>query len=184
MLTSGVVISIPGLIPKDSISVNTSTGTPLDNFPDVQRAQFCSSEDAARSNHYVKEYKIPTPCTQPLAITSDAEGNLWFTQTNVGQIAKFDPITEQFTEYENPRWPQGTRSMMWGIDYSPDASLWYTDEATDGIWKFSIHNEQYERTDFPTSADSLPQRLSIEGSQIIVNDFTGLLLWEELRVVV
>jgi len=173
MLTSGVVISIPGLVPEDSISVNTSTGTPLDNFPDVQRAQFCSSEDAARSNHYVKEYKIPTPCTQPLAITSDAEGNLWFTQTNVGQIAKFDPITEQFTEYENPRWPQGTRSMMWGIDYSPDASLWYTDEATDGIWKFSIHNEQYERTDFPTSADSLPQRLSIEGSQIIVNDFTG-----------
>ena len=175
MLTSGVVIGIPGILPKDSVSVNTSTGTPLDNFPDVQRAQFCSSEDSAKSNHYVKEYKIPTPCTQPLAITSDPDGNLWFTQTNTGQIAKFDPVTEQFTEYENPRWPLGARSMMWGIDYSPDASLWFTDERTDGIWKFSIPNEQYERTDFPksTTLDSLPQRLSIEGSQILVNDFTG-----------
>ena len=173
MLTSGVAIGLPGILPEDSISVNTPTGTPLDNFPDVQRVQFCSSEDSAKSNHYVKEYKIPTPCTQPLAITSDPDGNLWFTQTNTGQIAKFDPITEQFTEYENPRWPQGARSMMWGIDYSPDDSLWFTEEQTDGIWKFSIPDEQYTRTDFPKSADSLPQRLSIEGSRIIVNDFTG-----------
>jgi len=173
MLTSGVAIGIPGILPEDPTSVSTETGTPLDNFPDVQRAQFCGSEDTAKSNHYVKEYKIPTPCTQPLAITSDPDGNLWFTQTNTGQIAKFDPNTERFTEYENPRWPQGARSMMWGIDYSPDASLWFTDEVTDGIWKFSIPDEQYTRTDFPKSADSLPQRLSIEGSQIIVNDFTG-----------
>jgi len=173
MLTSGVVIGIPGILPKDSISVNTPTGTPLDNFPDVQRAQFCGSEDTAKSNHYVKEYKIPTPCTEPLAITSDPDGNLWFTQTNTGQVAKFDPTTEQFTEYENPRWPQGLRSMMWGIDYSPDASLWFTDDASDGIWKFSILDEQYDRIDYPTSGDSLPQRLSIEGSQVIVNDFTG-----------
>ena len=173
MLTSGVAIGIPGILPEDSISVNTPTGTPLDNFPDVQRVQFCSSEDDAKSNHYVKEYKIPTPCTQPLAITSDPGGNLWFTQTNTGQIAKFDPITEQFTEYENPRWPQGARSMMWGIDYSPDDSLWFTEEQTDGIWQFSIPDEEYTRTDFPKSADSLPQRLSIQGSQILVNDFTG-----------
>lgn len=173
MMTSGVVIGIPGILPENSASVNTKTGTPLDNYPDVQRAQFCGSEDMAKSNHYVTEYKIPTPCTQPLAITSDPIGNLWFTQTNTGTVAKFDPITEQFTEYQNPRWPLGARSMMWGIDYSPDASIWFTDEATDGIWKFSIPDEKYERTDYPKSADSLPQRLSIEGSNIIVNDFTG-----------
>lgn len=177
MLTSGFVISIPGILPKDSPSVVTTTNTPLDNYPDVQRTQFCGSKDTAKSNNYITEYKIPTPCTQPLAITSDPDGNLWFTQTNTGQVAKFDPTTEQFTEYPNPRWPQGARSMMWGIDYSPDASLWFTDEATDGIWKFSILGEKYDRTDYPKSADpesdSLPQRLSVEGSQIIVNDFTG-----------
>lgn len=173
MLTSGFVISIPGILPQNSPSVVTTTNTPMDNFPDVQRAQFCGSEDTAKSNHYVKEYKIPTPCTQPLAITSDPDGNLWFTQTNTGKLAKFNPNNEQFTEYENPRWPQGARSMMWGIDYSPDASLWFTDEATDGIWKFSIPEEEYSRTDYPKSADSLPQRLSVEGSQIIINDFTG-----------
>lgn len=173
MLTSAAASSLPRTPVNDENSQITITGTPMDNYPDVQRTQFCGTDDAAKTNHYVTEYKIPTPCTQPLAITSDPMGNLWFTQTNTGKIAKFDPKIEQFTEYQNPRWPQGARSMMWGIDYSPDASIWFTDEATDGIWKFSIPDEKYERTDYPKSADSLPQRLSIEGSQIIVNDFTG-----------
>jgi len=173
MLSSGVVIGIPGIIPQDSISELTITGTPLDNYPDVQREQFCGSEDFARSNAFVQEYKIPIPCTQPLAITTDPEGNVWFTQANAGRVAKFVPSTEEFTEYENPKWPAGGRSMMWGIDYSPDGSIWFTDEATDAIWQFSIMNQQYSRIDFPKVVDSLPQRLSVEGSTIIVNDFTG-----------
>ena len=165
--------SLPGMIPDNSTSVITTTGTPLDNYPDVQREQFCSSEDSARSNAFVKEYRIPTPCTQPLAITTDPEGNVWFTQANAGRVSKFVPSTETFTEYENPKWPAGTRSMMWGIDYSPDGNIWYTDEATDAVWKFSIMTEQYSRIDFPKVVDSLPQRLSVEGSNIIVNDFSG-----------
>ncbi len=166
--------TLPGIVPEDPESVNTVTGTPMDNYPDVQRVQFCGSEDTAKSNHYVKEFKIPTPCTQPLAITTDPDGNIWFTETNGVSIAKFDPNTEIFTEYNNKIGQQTfPRSMMWGIDYSPDDSIWFTDEATDGIWKFSIPTEQYARYDFPRTADSLPQRLSIEGSQVIVNDFTG-----------
>jgi virginiamycin B lyase len=79
--------TLPGIVPEDPESVNTVTGTPMDNYPDVQRVQFCGSEDTAKSNHYVKEFKIPTPCTQPLAITSDPIGNLLFTHTNTGQVA-------------------------------------------------------------------------------------------------
>ena len=165
--------SLPGIMPEDESQTITATGTPLDNYPDVQREQFCSSGETAKSNTYVTEYKIPTPCTQPLAIVTDPDGNVWFTQTNTGSIAKFDPKSELFTEYENPQWPKGGRSMMWGIDYSPDGSLWYTEEATDAIWKFLIDDEKYERTDYPTVFDSLPQRLSIEGSIMIVNDFSG-----------
>ncbi|KAF6242454.1 lyase, partial [Nitrosopumilus sp. b1] len=63
--------------------------------------------------------------------------------------------------------------MMWGMDYSPDGSIWFTEEAYDSIWKFSILDEEYTRMTFPTSGDSLPQKLSVEGSQIVVNDFTG-----------
>jgi virginiamycin B lyase len=65
--------------------------------------------------------------------------------------------------------------MMWGMDYSPDGAIWYTDEATDSIWRFSIADETYNTINFPISEDisSLPQKLVIDGSNVIVNDFTG-----------
>jgi len=165
--------SLPGITPEDPNEKITVTETPMDNYPDVQRVQFCSSSEFAKSNSYVTEYKIPTACTQPLAIVTDPDGNVWFAQTNTGKLGKFNPVTETFVEYENPKWPQGGRSMMWGIDYSPDGSIWFTDEANDSLWKFSIQDENYERTQFPRVLESLPQRLSVEGSKIIVNDFTG-----------
>ena len=171
MVTSGVTIAVPGLTPNDELDT-TVTGTPADNFPDEQRAQFCGSGDA-KFTDYVQEFSIPTPCTNPLAIATDYDGNVWFTQTNTGKVAKFDPTSETFTEYDNPSWPPGSRSMMWGIDYAPDGSVWFTDEAFDSVWKFSTLDEKYERLAYPSNGNSLPQKLQIHGSQIIINDFTG-----------
>ncbi len=157
LLTSTVAISLPNLMsPIDN--ENTITGTPADNFPDAQRAQFCGSGDA-KSTTYVTEYTIPTDCTNPLAIVTDYEGNVWFAQTNTGKLAKFNPITESFTEYDNPSWPPNGRSMMWGIDYSPDGSIWYTDETFDSVWRFSPQDEKYQRLPYPSEGDSLPQKI-------------------------
>lgn len=172
MITSGVTIAIPGIAPQDESEQVTVTGTPEDNFPDEEREQFCGT-GSVKSNQFVKEYKIPTSCTQPLAITTDAVGNVWFAQVNTGKVAKFDPSTETFSEYDNPFWPDKGRSMMWGIDYSADGSIWFTDESFDTIWKFMPQEERYQPLQFPSEGDSLPQKLVVDGSRIIVNDFTG-----------
>ena len=178
MLTSGVLIAIPGYDEDvDYAAMNdpevTITGTPADNYPDVERSQFCSSDKIAKSTKFVQEFVIPTECTMPLAITSDYDGNVWFAQTNTGNLAKFDSTTQTFTEFENPTWPEGARSMMWGIDFAPDGSVWFTDETYDSVWKFSTLNEEYERLSYPSEGNTLPQKLRIDGSQIIINDFTG-----------
>ena len=172
LLSSTVAIAIPNIIPEDSDTSATVTGTPADNFPDEQRPQFCGS-GVAKSTPFVKEYSIPTVCTNPLAIVADYDGNVWFAQTNTGKLAKFDPRTESFSEYDNPSWPQGERSMMWGMDYAPDGSVWFTDETYDSLWKFSPDTQKYQRVAYPSEGNSLPQRLQVHGSQIIVNDFTG-----------
>ena len=166
------MITLPGILPAEDASEVTVTGTPADNFPDDQRAQFCGSS-IAKSTDYVREFSIPTLCTNPLAIVTDYDGNVWFTETNTGNLGKFDPITETFTEYENPTWPPTTRSMMWGIDYSPDGSVWFTDETYDSVWKFSTLDESYVRLAYPNEGNSLPQKLLVDGSKIIINDFTG-----------
>jgi len=162
-------------------------------YSDDESLQFCSANEQARSNEYVKEYKIPTACTQPLAITVDPYGMVWFAQTSTGKVAKFDPLTETFTEYSNAVWedvekvfvlsaiennmvPEKLRSMMWGMDYFPDGSIWFTDERTDALWKFSIDTESYDRITYSQTDEgksSLPQKLVIVGSKIIINDFTG-----------
>ncbi len=170
LLTSTLTLAFNS-VPKP-IDDQTTTGTPADNFPDAQRPRYCGTGDA-KSNQYVREFKIPTECTQPLAITTDPQGNAWFVQTNTGNVAKFDPTTGEFTEYENPAWPEMGRSMMWGIDYSFDGSLWYTDDALDSIWRFSISDLTYERFNYPSSGDSLPQHIKAKGGQIILNDFYG-----------
>ena len=208
MLSSGVTIAInPGqwFDVDDSSTIADITDEELDTFDldslgldlgynAVESLQFCSTNDQPMSNKYVKEYKIPTACTQPLAITVDHDGTVWFAQTNTGKIAKFDPITETFTEYDNAVWeeieklmilnaiendlqPIKLRSMMWGMDYFADGSIWYTDEATDSIWKFSIDEEFYDvisyREAHEDSSQSLPQKLVLEGSKIIINDFAA-----------
>ena len=173
LLTSTVVISIPGLGGVDESEIISKTGTPMDNFPDEQRDTFCGTGEA-KSTSFVTEYKIPTPCTQPLAITTTPDGMIWFVESNAGLIANFNPITGFFTEFDNPYLSDGDRSMNWGIDYSPDNSIWYTDGSFDTLWRFSIDDEIYSAVTFPSSeSGSLPQRLQIDGSNIFVNDFTG-----------
>ena len=173
LLTSTVAISLPGLMaPQDEDDTITKTGTPADNFPDAQRPQFCGS-GIARSTTFVTEFTIPTVCTNPLAIVTDFEGNVWFAQTNTGNLAKFDPLSKKFTEYDNPMWPPNGRSMMWGMDYSPDGTIWYTDETFDSVWRFTPETNQYQRLPYPSDGESLPQKLKVDGAQIIINDFTG-----------
>ena len=200
MLSSGVTIAInpaqwfgPTTVMEDELTDEEFDALGLElGYSGDQALQFCSTNEYAMSNEYVKEYKIPTACTQPLAITVDHNGIVWFAQTGTGKVAKFDPLTETFTEYANPVWeniekqfmlnaiknkavPEKLRSMMWGMDAFPDGSIWFTEERTDAIWKFSIDSESYDRISYTQidEGSSLPQKLVIDGSKIIINDFTG-----------
>jgi virginiamycin B lyase len=150
----------------------TLTGTPADNFSEEQRSKFCGTGNA-KSNNYVKEYKIPTDCTLPQAITTDPQGNIWFVESNTGNLAKFDPVLELFTEYENSLRPKSGHSMMWGIDYAPDGTIWFTDEKYNSVWKFNIQDEEYQGFSFSSEDNSYPQRLEIHGTKLIINDFKG-----------
>ena len=92
LLTSTVLFALPPPPPimteeeMQSELETTKTGTPMDNFPDEQRATFCGTGGDAKSTSFVKEYEIPTLCTQPLAIKVAPDGNVWFVESNVGQI--------------------------------------------------------------------------------------------------
>jgi len=160
--------------PKNTASDTTITGTPADNYKDKDRPIYCETSDA-KSNKYITEFKIPTECTQPLGITTDPSGNIWFTESNTGKIAKFDPSTRNFTEYPNPAWQQHEKSMMWGIGYAADGNIWYTDSGHNIIWRFSPIYKQYSSFNYPVTLGQqpFPQMLVTNDNNILVNDFSG-----------
>ncbi|HLA22613.1 MAG TPA: lyase, partial [Nitrosopumilaceae archaeon] len=174
LLTSTITIAMIGSTPSNTDNTTTTTGTPADNYPDDKRATFCGT-GTAKSNRYITEFKLPTVCAQPLSITTDPSGNVWFVESNTGKLGKFDPFSRLFTEYENTKWPKSDQSMMWGIGYAPDNNIWFTDEAHDIIWKFSVLEKNFTTFKYPTSdqGDAFPQKLVIDGQQILVNDLTG-----------
>jgi virginiamycin B lyase len=152
----------------------TITGTPADNYKDKDRPTFCDTGDA-KSNKYITEYKIPTACTQPLAITTDSIGNVWFIESNTGNIAKFDPSSKNFTEYPNPLWQHHEKALMWGIGYLSDGNIWYTDSGHNLIWKFSPIDKNYSSFNYPVTLGQqvFPQMLVASGKKVYVNDFYG-----------
>jgi len=62
MVSSGMVIGIPGILPADQ--ENTITGTPMDNVPDAQRPQFCESGDAKLWFHVISYSNIKKQITK------------------------------------------------------------------------------------------------------------------------
>lgn len=175
MVGSSTVALFGGFGGVKQASTETITGTPADNYPVDKRSTFCESGDA-KSSTFITEFKIPTACTQPLGITTDSNGNVWFTETNTGNIAKFDPLTKNFTEYENPLWQKHERAMMWGIGYVSDGNIWYTDSGHNLIWKFSTTDKKYANFHYPVTLgekEAFPQILVTNGKEILVNDFVG-----------
>lgn len=183
MVTSTVVIAIPGIEPdRGDIDPFVRSVDPLnynysENYNPDDRVQFCGSGQPPGFTDYIREFEIPTKCTNPLAITVDYDGNPWFVESNTGMVATFDLESELFTEYPNPNWPEGVTSMMWGLDYASDGVLWFTDDWSNSVWLFNPLLGQYGRLSFPMVVeDPLPQRLAVDGSQIIINDLYGNLL--------
>ena len=149
------------------------TGTPADHYSPDEREQHCGNS-VAKSNQYIQEFEIPTPCTQPLSIIADSDGKIWFAQTNTGNLAMFDPESEEFTEYENDQWDLKSASMIWGIFYTQDDEIWFTDDAHGSLWKFSIPEKKYFKFDIPTDkGKSYPQKIGFYNDNFVINDFTG-----------
>ena len=183
MVTSTVMIAIPGAPPSELDGApNTQSAAdadydPSENYMEDERARYCGTGQPPGSTDYVREFEIPTACTNPLAIAVDYDGNPWFAESNTGRAAMFDPDTETFTEYPNPDWPVGATSTMWGMDHAANELVWFTDDWSDSLWALNTATGQYGRIPFPKVVeDPLPQRVLAEGSQVIVNDFYGNML--------
>jgi virginiamycin B lyase len=72
------------------------------------------------------EYPLPTPYASMYSAQADKNGEIWAGEMHSGRYLRFNPRTEQFTEYVLPE-PYGIDRETW-IDNSTDpVTVWYVD---------------------------------------------------------
>ena len=70
---------------------------------------------------------IPTPTSQPFAITMGPDGNFWFTEANTSRVARLTP-QGVITEFVTP-----TFSFPFDITPGPDGNIWFSEGSTGQI---------------------------------------------------
>lgn len=118
---------------------------------------------------YITEYDIPTLHSGPIGITVDSTGIVWFAETNVSKIARFNPEDETFKEFEIPISSskiQNEGSMIWGMTFDIEGNLWFTEATEASIWWFDTSNEIFER--YPLQPSTVfPIQLTFDSKGIL-----------------
>ena len=129
---------------------------------------------------YVEEFEIPTPESAPLAITTDSNGRVWFTESNVSKLGMFDPINRTFNEFNVP-------GDMWGIITDLDGHVWMTQYAGKGsvnpggtivgggtgrLISFDVANKSFTLITIPSNG-SFPMRTVDGEDRLWFTEFLG-----------
>ncbi len=132
---------------------------------------------------YIEEYSIPTPASAPLAIVVDNNGVVWFTESNASKLARFDPVSREFTEYPVP-WV----GDMWGLAFDHSGGVWFTQYSGKGsvnpggsivlggsgsLVRFDSIRKNFTSINIPT-VGSFPMRLVVDGqNRVWFTEFLG-----------
>lgn len=84
-----------------------------------------------------------TPFIGPRRLRTDADGNVWVTVFASGRLAKFDPVTEDFTLYDLPTQPLGSETpYSLAVDRERN-QIWVNGTASDTMMRYDISSEQW-----------------------------------------
>jgi virginiamycin B lyase len=107
----------------------------------------CGVDGHVSGDYCVVEYPTPTVGSAPGDIAVGPDGNMWFTETNVGEIGRIT-ASGAITEFALP----DPNSRPEGIVTGPDGNLWFTMHDTVRIGKMNRHGNLLAQYDGLTGA--------------------------------
>ena len=119
-----------------------------------------------KESHFIVEYVIPIPCSQPVGIAIDDGGSAWVVATWTGHLVVFNRSQERFTDIiEIPNWKtKGSfGSMVWGMEFDRNGDLWFTDQINNAIWRYKKSEQIFEMYKIPTNG-SYPSQVAFDSS--------------------
>jgi streptogramin lyase len=110
------------------------------------------------SSHSVAFYTLPSISgNQPIFVTFDGSGNLWFTTPNNSKIGEFDPSTGQLVG----QWPVTAGTGPWDLTFV-GGKIWYTEHLASAVGSFGPSTHAYRDFQTPT-ANSNPYGIAADG---------------------
>jgi virginiamycin B lyase len=97
---------------------------PFNNYWAGGRGGMLVKYDIAKKRIF--EYRLPTPYASMYSAQSDKNGEIWAGEMHSGRYLRFDPKTEQFTEYVLPE-PYGIDRETWIDNSTNPVTVWYVD---------------------------------------------------------
>lgn len=70
----------------------------------------------------IEEFPTPTPNSGVRRLAIDRSGGVWMTYNRAGKVARFDPTTKTFQEYDAPG---GPRSLPYSIAVDSTGHVWF-----------------------------------------------------------
>jgi len=106
-------------------------------------------------------YTLPSiPGNQPIFVTFDESGNLWFTTPNNSMIGEFSPSTGEFVG----QWPVTAGSGPWDLTFA-NGQLWYAEHFVSAVGRFDPTTHVHQ--DFVTpSPNSNPYGIAASGALV------------------
>jgi virginiamycin B lyase len=101
----------------------------------------------------------PTPEQGTRRVWSDSRGRIWCSQWNAGQVAVYDPATEQWREWRLP----GDDPQAYAVFVDDRDIVWLTDFGANAIVRFDPETEQFTSFSLPTNPADVRQLLGRPG---------------------
>lgn len=110
------------------------------------------------SSGFIVEYPVPVADSQPLHITVESPGHVWFTMPGanaVGSLVVTSTVDYEFTQYDVPT----LDSEPYDLVYDGE-SIWFTERAANQIGRFQLATEAFTEYTVPTP-NSAPSGIDV-----------------------
>jgi streptogramin lyase len=94
------------------------------------------------SKSVIHELPLGVSSSQPLGLTTDSQGDVWFAESSTDTIVEYIPSNQTFRQFHIPT-GQHT-AFIWFLVFDKRGSLWFADSTEPLLWELSPSNGEFE----------------------------------------
>ena len=114
----------------------------------VSHSQALQTETNFPSSYDILQYPLPNGSSQPLQITTDNSGRVWFVEQTSNQIGMFNPVNKQFSEYTIPT----KNALPESIAVDAEGNTWFAELGANQLGE--LVNQLFSNWRVPNSSRS------------------------------